>query len=352
MKLVGIGDLFIPGEYIASGVKPLEALGVDVTIIDWETDGFQGLQNINLLIEQNGAEAYEVPDYIIEAIGDADIVFTQFCPINKKVIDRCPNLKVVGVFRGGYENVNVAYCTEKGIAVMNTPGRNADSVADFTVGAMICEARNIARGHLGLKNGEWIRTYPNSGIIPDLPGKTVGLIGIGEIGRKVARRLSGFDMNILVYDPYCKNPPEGVTMVDLPELMAKSDFVSLHARLTESNRHLINADMLALMKPTAYLINTSRAGLVDEDALHEALVSGKIAGAMLDVFELEPPGKDHPLVTLPNVTITPHMAGGSNDAFLLSPVKLTREFVKAWEGAVPAYVINKDCWRNDVWSLA
>ena len=349
MKLVGIGDLFIPGSYIESGVKPLTEHGVEVKILEWETDGFEGLQNINLIVEQQGAEAYEVPDYIIDAVRDADIIITQFCPINKKVIDNCPNLKLIGVLRGGYENVNVPYATERGVAVMNTPGRNADSVADFTVGTLICEARNIARGHFGLKNGEWIRTYPNSGMIPDLPGKTVGLVGIGEIGRKVARRLAGFDMNILVFDPYCKNPPEGVTMVDLPELMAKSDFVSLHARLTESNRHLINADMLALMKPSAYLINTSRAGLVDENALHDALVSGKIAGAALDVFELEPPGKDHPLVTLPNVTITPHMAGGSNDAFLLSPVKLTKELVKAYAGEIPAYVVNKDQWRKNEW---
>lgn len=351
MKLVGIGDLFIPGSYIESGVKPLKDLGLSVEIIDWKTDGFQGLQNINLIVEQNGAEAYEVPDYIINAVRDADIILTQFCPINRKVIDNCHNLKVVGVFRGGYENVNTEYCTEKGIAVMNTPGRNADSVADFTVGAIICEARNIARGHYGLKNGEWIRNYPNSGFIPDLPGKTVGLIGLGEIGKKVARRLSGFDMNIIAYDPYCKTVPEGVTLVDLKDLMSKSDFVSLHARLTESNHHLINSDMLALMKPTAYLINTSRAGLVDESALYDTLSSKKIAGAMLDVFESEPPGKNHPLVNLPNITLTPHMAGGSNDAFLLSPVKLTKELIRAWKNEIPAYVINKECWRKDIWNL-
>ena len=351
MKLVGIGDLFIPGNYIESGMKSLEELGVSVNIVEWKTNGFEELQNINLIVEQQGSEAYEVPDYIIDAVRDADIIMTQFCPINRKVIDSCPNLKVVGVFRGGYENVNVSYCTEKGISVMNTPGRNADSVADFTVGAMICEARNIARGHYGLKNGEWIRTYPNSGMIPDLPGKTVGLIGLGEIGKKVARRLSGFDMNILAFDPYCKVVPENVTLVDLPELMAKSDFVSIHARLTDANRHMINAEMLSLMKPTAYLINTARAGFIDEDALHQALAEKKIAGAMLDVFELEPPGKDHPLVTLPNVTLTPHMAGGSNDAFFLSPVKLTKELRRAWNGEVPAYVINKDTWRKDIWNL-
>ncbi len=325
MKICGVGDLFIPAEYIRKG---FDKNGLAIDVFDWDTGTFEKLQEINLQIEQNGSEAYEMPEPLLQKIEEAEILITQFCPIGKKVIDRCKKLKAIGVLRGGYENVNLEYARQKNISIFNTPGRNADAVADFTVGAIICEARNIARGHYGIKNGEWIREYPNSGMIPDLPGRTVGLIGFGEIGRKVAKRLHGFDMDIIVYDPFCKTFPEGVRSVPLQELFSTSDFVSLHARLTPQNRHLVNTDMLARMKPTAYLINTSRAGLVDEAALHDALKQKQIAGAFLDVFEDEPPGKDHPLVRLENVTLTPHMAGGSNDAFLNSPVRLAAELVK------------------------
>jgi D-3-phosphoglycerate dehydrogenase len=329
MKIYGIGDLFIPAEYIENGFRKNN---LEAQTIDWDTGTFEKLQEINLLIEQNGCEAYDVPDYILEYIKDAEVLITQFCSVNRKVIDNCPNLKIIGVLRGGYENINIEYASSKDIKVFNTPGRNADSVADFTVGAIICEARNIGRGHYGIKNGKWIREYSNSGMIPDIPGRTVGLIGFGEIGRKTAQRLRGFDMEILVFDPYCSDFPEYVKSVELDDLMAKSDFVSLHARLTEANKHLINAEMLTLMKPTAYLINTSRAGLVDEKALCEFLKDKKIAGAFLDVFEDEPPGLEHPLVQLENVTLTPHMAGGSNDAFLNSPVKLAAELDRYLRG--------------------
>lgn len=337
MKICGIGDLFIPADYIRAG---LEKNGLEGRVVDWDTKTFDKLQEINLLIEQHGSEAYDVPEYILDYIADAEILITQFCPISQKVIDNCPKLKIIGVLRGGYENINVEYASSRGIKVFNTPGRNADAVADFTVGAIICEARNIARGHYGIKTGQWIREYPNSGTIPDLPGRTVGLIGFGEIGRKTAKRLAGFDMDILVYDPYCTPFPEYVRQASLEEIFSQSDFVSLHARLTDENRHLVNADMLKMMKPTACLINTSRAGLVDEEALRESLESKQIAGAFLDVFEEEPPGLDHPLVKLDNVTLTPHMAGGSNDAFLNSPVKLASELVKYLRGESCRGIVN------------
>ena len=337
MKTFGIGDLFIPAACIRDGFRKN---GMECRSIDWETGSFEKLQEINLLIEQNGANAYDVPDELIAQVADAEILVTQFCPVNRKMIERCPNLKIVGVLRGGYENIDLQFARERGVKVFNTPGRNADAVADFTVGAIICEARNIARGHHGIKSGQWIRKYPNSGHIPDLPGRTVGLIGFGEIGRKTAQRLRGFDMEMLVYDPFRKEFPDYVQASGLDELFQRSDFVSLHARLTAENRHLVNASRLGLMKPSAYLINTSRAGLVDETALGEALKAGRIAGAFLDVFENEPPGLDHPLVQLEGVTLTPHMAGGSNDAFLNSPVKLSAELAKSLRGLPCRGIIN------------
>ena len=332
MKIVGIGDLFIPASYIEKGFAPLREKGHLVEVMDWPLKSFDELQNYNLLVETQGCQALQPPQCVFELCADADVIVTQFCTVTRELVDACPKLKAIGVLRGGIENVCSKYAREKGIEVFNAPGRNAEAVSDFTVGMIICEARNIARGHHGILTGRWIRDYSNSGMIPDLPGRTVGLIGCGAIGMKVAKKLSGFDMTLLGYDPFasaerCKEA--GIDPVELDELMARADFVSLHARLTAENRHLIDARRLALMKPTAYLINTSRAGLIDEAALVEALRAKKIAGAALDVYEHEPPQPDDPLLALDNVTLTPHMAGGSNDAFFNTPI-LLRKRMEAW----------------------
>lgn len=332
MKIVGIGDLFIPASYIEKGFAPLREKGHLVEVMDWPLKSFDELQNYNLLVETQGCQALQPPQCVFELCADADVIVTQFCTVTRELVDACPKLKAIGVLRGGIENICSEYAREKGIEVFNAPGRNAEAVSDFTVGMIICEARNIARGHHGILTGRWIRDYSNSGMIPDLPGRTVGLIGCGAIGMKVAKKLSGFDMTLLGYDPFasaerCKEA--GIEPVELDELMARADFVSLHARLTAENRHLIDARRLALMKPTAYLINTSRAGLIDEAALVEALRAKKIAGAALDVYEHEPPQPDDPLLALDNVTLTPHMAGGSNDAFFNTPI-LLRKRMEAW----------------------
>lgn len=326
MKVIGIGDFFIPCDYIEKGLAEFKDL--EVKTVEWKLSDFDELQKVNLLIEQGGREGYDIPSYIIDAAYDAEILFTQFFPVNKKLIDSLPNLRYVGVMRAGYENINVEYAKEKGIKVFNTPGRNAHSVSDFTIGMILAEARNIARGHRGIKNGEWIRDYVNNGFIPDLPGKTVGIIGYGEIGRQVAKKLSGFDVNILIYDPFCKD----AETVALDTLMAESDVVTIHARLTDENRHMIGEHELSLMKKTAYIVNTSRSGLVDEKALYNALKNRSIMGAALDVYEVEPPPVDYPLVTLDNVTLTPHMAGGSNDAFKNSPKRLMDDMINSLMG--------------------
>jgi len=342
LKLVGIGDLFIPHAYIKRGFEAVEALGIGIETFDWKLSGFQELQAINLKVEKGGASAYDPPPYVYEAVKDADILITQFCPVPASLIEAGKRLKVVGVLRAGYENIDVKAASERGILVLNTPGRNSDAVADFAVGMLLAEARNIARGHLGLKEGRWIREYPNSGMIPDLPGKTVGIVGLGEIGRKVAKRLAGFDVKILAYDPFVKEPPAGIAMVRLEELMESSDFVTVHARLTKETEGMIGANLIARMKPTAYLINTSRSALVDEKALYAALSAKRIAGAALDVFDLEPPGADYPLVRLENVTLTPHMAGGSNDAFFNCPKLLAAELAKLLAGQEPRSPVNRD----------
>lgn len=347
MKIVGIGDLLIPEKYIEEGFENFIDKGIEIKTIQWKLNTYEELQNINLLIESGGNEAYEPPMYVFEAVKDADIIITQFYPITEKLINYCRNLKAIGVLRGGYENVNLEYADKKGITVFNTPGRNANAVADFTVGVLISECRNISRSHMNLKIGKWIRDYTNADSVPDLSNKIVGIIGFGEIGKKVAKRLAGFDMNIVVYDPFFKGEYSGVKFVALKELMKISDFVTLHARLTKETERMIGKELLNLMKPTAYLINSARSSLVDEKALYETLKNKQIIGAALDVFDEEPPGKDYPLVTLENVTITPHLAGGTKDAFTNSPKLLADEMIKVLTGEESRYVINKQTYINN-----
>jgi len=330
MKIVGIGDFLIPCSDLENAFKRLEGTGIKTSVVEWKLKDYEELQKINLLIEQGGREQYEPDDGVMDAIREADMIVTQFCPVTKKVIDHCKNLKAVGVLRAGVENINVEYATEKGVLVFNTPGRNANAVADFTVGMMIAECRNIAKSHMEMKAGNWVRDYANAASVPDLCDKTAGIVGYGNIGRKVAQRLKGFDMNIVAYDPFVTQEKSDVKMVSLEELMECSDFVSIHSRMTKETYHMVDADMLAKMKPTAYLINTARSGLVDEDALFECLKERKIAGAALDVFDLEPPGATYKMIPLDNVTVTPHLAGGTRDAFSYSPVLLLKELQKLW----------------------
>lgn len=346
INVFGVGDRFIPADVISDGLSVLNSYA-HVQTIDWAMDNEAELQRINSIVEAQGSDAIQPPDYVFDMARDAEVFITQFCTVTRKLIDHCPRLKIIGVLRAGCENVNVDYASEKGILVMNTPGRNADAVADYTIGMMIAEVRNIAKGHMALKNGHWVRQYPNSSYIPDISGKTVGLIGFGQIGRKVARRLKGFDVRIFCYDPYVDVFPEEIEACSLETLMHTADFISIHVRSTPETAKLVSKEMIALMKSTAYLINTSRPTLIDTDALVAALQDKRIAGAAIDVFDTEPPGKDNPLVRLENITITPHMAGGSRDAFHLSPNKLALEMVKLWQAdQTPRTIVNQDLYKK------
>ncbi|WP_307223793.1 2-hydroxyacid dehydrogenase [Pectinatus haikarae] len=342
MKVIGIGDLLIPSQYIEKGFSIFRDSGAELSVVDWQLKNQEELQNINLQIEQYGSEAYSVQDELLEQIKYADILITQFCPINKKVMDACANLKAIGILRGGCENVNLEAAYEKNILVYNTPGRNSSAVADFTVGMLIAECRNIARSHANLKEDKWVREYTNKEYIPDLEGRTAGIIGLGTIGRKVAKRLQAFGMKILGYDPFSTELPEYIKTDSLENTVRNADFLLLHSRMTADTKHMINAEILKLMKPAAYLINTARSGLVDEKALYEVLDKRKIAGAALDVFDEEPLPCGYALAALPNVTITPHLAGSTTDAFLHSPYLLAQEMAPFLSGdATSKYIINK-----------
>ena len=236
--------------------------------------------------------------------------------IDAAVMDAAgPQLKVISNYAVGYNNIDVDAATARGIAVGNTPGVLTDTTADFAFALLMSAARRVVEGADFVRAGKWKTWGPTLLLGQDIHHATLGLIGFGRIGKGVARRATGFDMRILYHDPFCPDDPLareiGARDVDLDTLYAESDFVSLHVPLTPQTHHLIDAEALHKMKSTAILINTSRGPVVDADALYQALKSGDIAYAALDVTEPEPINAGNPLLTLPNCVIVPHIASAS-----------------------------------------
>ncbi len=340
MRLLAVSDTYIPYAWMEEGLRSLQTLGIEIEVRRWEHPRLVELQEANLAIEQGGPGAVKLPAEVILGLDRFDILVVQFAPISRHFLEAAARLRVIGVLRGGTENVDVAFATQRGISVLNTPGRNARAVAECTLGLILAEIRNLARSHGLLKNGVWQRDYPNSDIIPELCGKTVGLVGYGAVGRLVAHYLVAFGSRIVAYDPYSQGDPGPAELVDLPSLLRQSDVVSLHARLSEETLHLIGRDELGMMKPSAVLVNTARSGLIDEQALVEALAERRIMGAALDVFDTEPLPPDHPLLKLDNVTLTPHLAGSTMDAFRNSPCHMAGHLARMLRGEGPLPVIN------------
>jgi D-3-phosphoglycerate dehydrogenase / 2-oxoglutarate reductase len=256
------------------------------------------------------------PDAVVQFVGNADVFVTHLAPLSAAMMDRLPKLKLVAVSRGGPVNIDMKAARARNIRVVNTPGRNASAVAEFTIGAILAETRNITRGHDGLRAGNWRGELYRADIAGDeLSDMTVGIIGYGAVGTRTVKLLKAFGCRILVCDPYVQLKPEdaadGVRHVALDQLLAESDVVSLHARVTEETTGFINHDAFARMKKGAYFINTARGPMVDYDALHDALAAGHLRGAMLETFSIEPPPADWPLLKLENVTLTPHIAGAT-----------------------------------------
>jgi len=340
MKLLAISDTYIPQEFMQQGFAGLKELGVELEVRRWEHPRLIDLQEANLAIEQGGPEAVTLPPEVTDNLADFDIVSVQFTPIGRSFIEAAESLNVIAVLRGGTENVDVDFATRRRISVLNTPGRNARAVAECTLGMILAEIRNIARAHGCLKNGQWRRSFSNSDAIPELCEKTVGLVGYGAVGRLVAGYLRVLGSRIIACDPYCSGDPAPAELVDLETLMRESDVVSIHARLTGETHHLIGRRELAWMKPGAILVNTARSGLVDEEALVQTLSERRIMGAALDVFDTEPLPPDHPLVRLDNVTITPHLAGSTIDAFRNSPKLMAQHLRRMFRGERPLPIVN------------
>lgn len=322
------GKALITAEFDPKAIASLQDMGYEVELAGWG-------QTRHALSR----------DELIAHMRGVSLLIVEVEEVSAAVIAAARELRVIAACRAAPVNVDIVAATQRGIPVLATPGRNADSVADFCVGLMLALCRNICRGERHLRQEGWFVHGDEQPYFhfrgPEIAGKTLGIIGFGAIGKAFARRARGLDMEVLVADPYIRQEAlDGLArLVSLETLLRESDVVSLHVPLNGETLGLLNAERLALMKPSAYLINTARAAVVDEDALFGALAAGRIAGAALDVFWEEP--KIAPRwFDLENVVLTPHLAGAADDVKVHHSAMIVEDIRALRRGDAPARLVN------------
>jgi D-3-phosphoglycerate dehydrogenase len=341
--------VFVPNRLIGDAERILTEAGLEVVHgLPPELRGFGGTPEV----QQQRREAFEkaMAEHLAGAHALQAIGLGQQLPVTAELLDSAPALEVVFVPSAGTDVIDLAAATERGVAVVNAAGNNYVSVAEHAVALMLSLTRYVARtDRIAHAEGRQPSTQ-SLGLTPgNVRGRTVGVVGFGFIGREVARICTaGFGMRALAYDPYA-NPTEaerlGVELVDdLTELASRSDVLSVHSPLTEATRNLVGREQLAAMKPTAVLLNTSRGGTVDTEALVEALQEGRLAGAGLDVTEPEPLPEGHPLYALDNVVLTPHSAGIAPESAARAGAMSATDTVRALRGDRPTNLVNPDVW--------
>ena len=280
---------------------------------------------------------------LLDSLSDVHaLIIRSAVTADAELIEAAPKLKAIARAGVGVDNVDLPKASAKGIVVMNTPGGNTISTAEYAFGLMLALSRHIPQGHQSLAAGRWER---KRFVGLELKGKTLGIIGLGRIGQALALRAQAFGMTVIACDPYL--PPEAadalkVPLVSLQEVCARSDYLSLHPLITHETRHIIHSGAIALMKDGIRIINTARGALINASDLAQALHTGKVAGAALDVYETEPPPADHPLVGLPNVIHTPHLAASTSDAQVTVAIEAARLIIDYLLHGKAANVCNPD----------
>lgn len=346
MKIVAVSDLYVKTEYYEECFAKYPEFELE-TVFFGSMDRLE-MRDIFHRIELGGSEAYPIPDELFAAVKDADVLMVHTCPVPAALIAAAEKLRAILTNRGGLENIAVEAATARNIPIFNNPAHNANGVSELAVGLMVTETRNVVRSHMGLMQGVWRENFDNSGNIWELKGKTVGIIGFGNIGHLVAEKLNAFGCRLLVNDISYDPEDELISRlhmrkVDLPTLMRESDIVTLHAR---SNEVILDAEMLGMMKPSAFFINTARAHMVDYDALCELLRDKKIMGAAIEVHPTEPLPADYPFLALDNVTLTTHRGGDTVNAYSDSPEMLVLDYKRYLEGKKPRFFVNPQVGRR------
>lgn len=282
------------------------------------------------------------PDQVIERIGDSTIILLNKIKITKEILDACPSLRYIGVLATGYNVIDTKACAERGIVVSNIPSYSTDAVSQHVFAFILAFTNQVVPHAHSVAAGDWVKNpdfcYWLSPL-SELSGKTIGIYGFGNIGQKVAKIAHAFGMNVLVHVHSEKSFTGGEKTVSTEELFSQSDFITLHAPLTEETSNLVNKNTLSLMKKSAYLINTARGGLIDEKAVREALNKGQIAGYAADVVLEEPMSADNPLLGSPNCLITPHIAWAPKET-RLRLLDIAQSNIKAFLDGKPINVVS------------
>lgn len=306
----------------------------------------EGVKMLEAVASLSYLPAYSPEEDTVEAARDVDAILARVATITKPVVRASPKLKIVARHGVGVDAVDVEECTRLGIVVTTTGDANSEAVSEHAFAGLLAVARWLAIADASVKSAKWERQRL---VGVELYGKVLGLIGLGRTGARMARHSRGFDMRVLAYDPYVDAETAqklNVSLVDLETLLRRSDFISIHAPLTEQTRSLIGQAEFGLMKPSAILVNTARGGLVDEGALYEALASRRIAGAALDVFAQEPLPPDHPLTRLDNVLCSPHMAGVTEESLMRMSMRAADNILCVLRGERPMFVVNPEVLQN------
>ncbi len=295
---------------------------------------------------------------LVRALEGVDVFVTEVDQVRAKVLSQVNRLQVIACCRADPVNIDVSAATEMGIPVLHAPGRNAQAVADLTLALMLMSLRHIPQSMDILRQEGGPQGMVKMAVAffelkgNELWGKTVGIIGLGAVGREVAKRLKGFGTKLLVYDPYVSQEAVDeldAAIVELDSLLREADVVTLHAALTDETKGMLGRRELDLMKPSALLVNTARAELTDEGALVDALEKGGIAGAALDVFVEEPPASDHPLLQLPNVIATPHIGGNTYEIPVHQSRIVVSDLERLFQGEKPLHVVNPETLDRFEW---
>ncbi|MCD6479638.1 D-glycerate dehydrogenase [Candidatus Bathyarchaeota archaeon] len=311
---------------------------------------------ISLIEEYADVEVYESEeepapyDLILDKVRDIDGLLCLLTDkIDARIIEAGECLKVISNYAVGYDNIDVEAATKRGIYVTNTPGVLTETTADLAWAILMAIARRVVEADKYVRAGKWVHAWgPKMMLGSDVHGKTLGIVGLGRIGSAVARRAKGFNMRVIYYDVFRREDLErelGLEYKPLEELLKEADYVTLHVPLTKETYHLIGEKELDLMKPTAYLINTSRGAVIDQKALYKALKERRIAGAALDVFEKEPIDPDDPLLELDNVVLTPHIGSASVETRKKMAMIAAENLVSVLRGVEPPNLVNPEVRR-------
>jgi D-3-phosphoglycerate dehydrogenase len=338
-RLLVVADDYMPAVVFGRAFDSLRSW-LEITYVQLEASPFRPATASELKVREFLGD----PGQLTSALDRHSALIVHAAPVTAEVLDAAPALAVIGCARGGPVNIDVEAATERGVAVLCTPGKNSEAVAELTIAFLLSLARGLptAISAMRERGGVGLSTFDGAQFLgTELAGQIIGLVGLGHVGKLVAARASSLGMTVIAADPYLDpaDTPAGVVLTGLDEVLAAADFVSLHARVRPDNAHLIGRAQLRQMKPTAFLLNTAREQLVDEAALIEALDGRTIAGAALDVIQPAARGA-HPLTTRPDVIVTPHIGGATAETLARGARMLADDLARVLQGTQPRYQVN------------